>query len=102
MCLLILSILLSSSCAGPPTQGKVGVDCNRESRARKSAGPALSEFDPRGSRLATYPAAPLKDRSVTDWAYVRTFTANIDHHVLPFIAEAAIYEFGRASPDGMG
>src|SRR4051794_26058161 len=102
MYLLIASILLASSYAAAPTHGEVGIQCNGESRAWKSAGPHPPRFGLPALKLATYPAAPLKNRILADWAYVRTYAFNDEHLVLPLIASAGTYEFGLGSPDGKG
>ena len=71
----------------------VRIDCNRGRGTWKSAGANQIEFGPLALTRAMCPPAPLNDRMVRDWSYVRSFVIKDGHLFLSLMADAGIYEF---------
>jgi putative lipoprotein len=71
----------------------VRIHCNRGHGTWSSSGPHSLEFGPLALTRAMCPPAPLNDRIVKDWAYVRSYMLRDGHLFLSLIADGGIYEF---------
>jgi len=69
------------------------IDCNRGRGSWKSPGANQIEFGPLALTRAMCPPAPLNDRMVRDWSYVRSYVIKDGHLFLSLMADAGIYEF---------
>jgi len=71
----------------------VRIDCNRGHGTWSSSGPHSLEFGPLALTRAMCPPAPLNDRIVKDWAYVRSYMLRDGHLFLSLMADGGIYKF---------
>jgi putative lipoprotein len=71
----------------------VRIDCNRGHGTWSSSGPHSLEFGPLALTRAMCPPAPLNDRMVKDWAYVRSYTLRDGNLFLSLMADGGVYEF---------
>ncbi|HTS58021.1 MAG TPA: META domain-containing protein [Terriglobales bacterium] len=71
----------------------VRINCNRGHGTWSSSGPHSLEFGPLALTRAMCPPAPLNDRIVKDWAYVRSYMLRDGHLFLWLMADGGIYEF---------
>ena len=81
----------------------VRIDCNQGHGTWKSGGPNQLEFGPLALTRAMCPPAPLNDRLVKDWQYMRSYVLKGGHLFVSLMADAGIYEFEPISqPPGAG
>lgn len=78
----------------------VRVDCNRGAGTWSSDGTSQVRFGPVGLTRMMCPARSLHDRVARDFEYVRTYVIEHGHLFLSLMADAGIYEYEPASPDG--
>jgi copper homeostasis protein (lipoprotein) len=71
----------------------VRIDCNRGRATWKSEGPDRLRFRPLALARAMCPPAPLNDRIVKDWPYVRSYVLKDGHLFLSLTADEGIYDF---------
>ena len=78
----------------------VRVDCNRGAGTWTSDDPSQVRFGPIGLTRMMCPPGSLHDRVARDFEYVRTYVIENGHLFLSLMADAGIYEYEPASPDG--
>jgi heat shock protein HslJ len=71
----------------------VRIDCNRGHGTWTSAAANQLQFGPLGLTRAMCPPAPLNDRLVKDWQYVRSYTLKNNHLFLSLMADGGTYEY---------
>jgi putative lipoprotein len=71
----------------------VRIDCNRGRGTWNSSASHSLEFGPLALTRAMCPPAPLNDRLVHDWAYVRSYRLRDGHLFLSLMADGGVYEF---------
>ena len=71
----------------------VRINCNRGHGTWSSSRPHSLEFGPLALTRAMCPPAPLNDRIVKDWAYVRSYMLRDGHLFLSLMADGGIYKF---------
>lgn len=69
------------------------IDCNRGQGTWSAEGPGQVAFGPLALTRAACPPAPLTDRLVKDWPFVRSWLLRDGHLFLGLMADAGIYEF---------
>jgi len=75
------------------------VECNRGAGSWKSAGPGQLELGPLALTRRKCPRAPLSDRVVKDWRFVRSYLVRGGHLFLSLMADGGIYEFEPMDPE---
>jgi uncharacterized lipoprotein YbaY/heat shock protein HslJ len=78
----------------------VRIDCNRGSGTWKSPGSNQLGLGPLALARAMCPPAPLTDRIVKDWEFVRSYTLKDGHLFLSLMADGGSYEFEPVTREG--
>lgn len=77
----------------PAGSVSVRIDCNRGHGTWNSAGANQLQFGPLALTRAMCPPAPLNDRMIKDWQYVRSYTLKDHHLFLSLMADGGTYDY---------